>query len=273
MSEENKNTTDNENKENPESTEEKKPINFDDDKEPIDSIEKTVENLKKRIQEISAEDESDDDTESDSADIPSFANNEAKDRMNEMKNDAVNMARDSYGKLKGKAASIDASENFRKTVDYVMKNAVKAVDTAKLKINEFAENPDVKRTMKDAGDNLKKAGEYAGSKAQEAGRYISDHMDTKTKENLQNAANTAGQAVNDTARKAVTAVNDFVQKPEVQETISKVRENAADLADKGQEAIGSFFDSRKNVNTSEDSADKESTSEDVNKEHQEENKE
>jgi hypothetical protein len=71
----------------------------------------------------------------------------------------------------------------------------------------------------------------------------------------------------------VTAVNDFVQKPEVQETISKVRENAADLADKGQEAIGSFFDSRKNVNTSEDSADKESTSEDVNKEHQEENKE
>ena len=34
---------------------EKKEINFDDEKEPIESIEKTVEDLKRKIQELSDE--------------------------------------------------------------------------------------------------------------------------------------------------------------------------------------------------------------------------
>ena len=36
---------------------EKKEINFDDEKEPIESIEKTVEDLKRKIQELSDEDQ------------------------------------------------------------------------------------------------------------------------------------------------------------------------------------------------------------------------
>lgn len=215
---------------------ENKNIDFDDDKEPIESIEKTVEDLKRKISELQEKEAE--------VEIPDFVAPEKKAKIEEIKNSAMDTVKSSINEIKDKANGAASNPELQKTIRYIKENAVKAVDVAKVKIDEIKNSPKVKEYADKTVETLKAAGEKAGEKMQEAGKYVDEHIDDKTKENLANAYDSASRAVSEGSKKVVTAANEFVNKPEVQEKIVKVRTGANDLLEKGSEAVKNLFSSK-----------------------------
>ncbi len=196
---------------------EKKDIDFNDSNEPIESIEKTVEDLKKKIQELAdIEDKEEaaaalEENEEDDFEIPSFVSGEQKDsKIDEIKNETVKTVNESIRQLRTGAEKVMASDEMQKTLAYIKENAVKAVDTAKVTINEIAENPTVRETSQKAMDTLK----IASDKAKEAGDVIVEAV-----------------------KPVVQNVDEFMKKPEVQETIVKVRTTTAETYEKVSEKV------------------------------------
>jgi hypothetical protein len=198
MSEENKNID--------EITEEKKEIDFSDQNEPIDSIEKTVADLKKKIQGLTeGKDEEDDEAE---PEIPDFINAE-KDQDNEPKSvsETVN---ESIEALRKNASKVLQNPELQKTIDFIKDNAVKAADAAKTKFDEIKADPKVAEAGEKSSAVIGKAREYA----EEAGRMVSEGT-----------------------KKVVKAADEFMNKPEVQDALEKVRTATAETAKKGIETL------------------------------------
>lgn len=235
-----------ENSEKKETVEEKKEIDFHDPKEPIDSIEKTVEDLKKKIQDLNdqeAEKAKEEEAQDDGINIPSFVSEEQKARIKEIKESTVKTVSDSIDTIKEKAGNAK-NPDLAKTVEYIKANAVKAVELAKVRIDEVKNDPKIQSVADKAGNSIKKVSSVAADQAKKAADYVDNHIDPQTKENLKNAADKAGKAVNEGTKKVVTGVNDFVNKPEVQDSIAKAKEKAADLADKGNKAVQNILNKK-----------------------------
>lgn len=160
-------------------SENNKNVDFNDEKEPIDSIEQTVEDLKKKIAELSEEKE-----------LEAENNNEAADermqKIQEIKDATVNTLKNSISDIKEKAQNVSANPDVQKTIAYIKENAVKAVDLAKIKIDEISNDPKVKEYADKAKESVKNATETAT-------KYVDEHLDEKTKENLSNAYDSASK--------------------------------------------------------------------------------
>jgi hypothetical protein len=211
----------------------KKPIDFDDDKEPIESIEKTVEDLKRKIQELSDDEQQKEKEEEDQAKA-----NDPKEKITEMCDSAAKTISSGFTELKGKAVEAANSEEMKKSIEYIKANAVKAMDVAKDKFNQIKNDPNVQAAGAKAADSFGKFADTAKTKGQE----FYDHLDDHTKANVEGAYNKASKAVSD----GVKAVDEFINKPEVQEKITEVKTAAVDLAQKGAETVKDFIDNAKN---------------------------
>lgn len=197
-----------------------KNIDFNDEKEPIESIEKTVEDLKKKIEELSQEKESEAVQHSD----------ESKAKIQEITDTTVKTVLSSIQDIKEKAQQVSENPDVQKTIAYIKENAVKAVDLAKGKISEISQDPKVKEYTNKTVDTLKSVKDTAG-------KYVDEHLNEKQKNDLAKAS----EKVSESTKKIVTAANDFYNKPEVQDTIEKVKVGANDLMEKGSEAVKHFF--------------------------------
>lgn len=208
-------------------SENNKNVDFNDEKEPIDSIEQTVEDLKKKIAELNEEKE-----------LEAENNNEAADermqKIQEIKDATVNTLKNSISDIKEKAQNVSANPDVQKTIAYIKENAVKAVDLAKIKIDEISNDPKVKEYADKAKESVKNATETAT-------KYVDEHLDEKTKENLSNAYDSASKKVAEGTKKIVTAADEFLNKPEVQETLEKAKKGANDIVEKGSEALKNLF--------------------------------
>ena len=205
-------------------SENNKNVDFNDEKEPIDSIEQTVEDLKKKIAELSEEKE-----------LEAENNNEAADermqKIQEIKDATVNTLKNSISDIKEKAQNVSSNPDVQKTIAYIKENAVKAVDLAKIKISN---DPKVKEYADKAKESVKNASETAT-------KYVDEHLDEKTKENLSNAYDSASKKVAEGTKKIVTAADEFLNKPEVQDTLEKAKKGANDIVEKGSEALKNLF--------------------------------
>lgn len=208
-------------------SENNKNVDFNDEKEPIDSIEQTVEDLKEKIAELSEEKE-----------LEAENNNEAADermqKIQEIKDATVNTLKNSISDIKEKAQNVSANPDVQKTIAYIKENAVKAVDLAKIKIDEISNDPKVKEYADKAKESVKNASETAT-------KYVDEHLDEKTKENLSNAYDSASKKVAEGTKKIVTAADEFLNKPEVQDTLEKAKKGANDIVEKGSEALKNLF--------------------------------
>ncbi len=212
-------------------SENNKNIDFNDEKEPIESIEKTVEDLKKKIAELSEEKKKEAVSDEESTD-------ENKQKIQEIKDATVNTVMTSINDIKEKAQQVSENPDVQKTIAYIKENAVKAVEKAKGKIDEISNDPKVKEYADKAVETVKSASSTAT-------KYVDEHLDDKTKENISNAYDSASKAVKEETKKIVTAADEFMNKPEVQEKIEKMKTSANDIAEKGAEALKSFFNREK----------------------------
>ena len=200
----------------------------DDVRENIDDIEKTVEDLKKKIQEISEESREEKDMDES---VPRFA--EAKKKIREIRENTVRSVNQSIADVKEAAEKPHDLEEFSKTMSYIKDNAQKAVESARIRIDEIRNDPKVKSGLQDVQDKGKEA-------LDKTKNYIDSKLSDKQKEDLKNTSEKAGKVLNDTARSAAKAMDDFVNKPEVQEFNRK----AGDLAEKGVNKVKDFFNKK-----------------------------
>lgn len=208
-----------------------KNVDFDETKEPIDSIEKTVEDLKRKIAELSEEKEKE-------AEIPSFVTDENKEKIKEIKESTVNSVMSSINDIKEKAQQVSENPEVQKTITYIKDNAIKAVEVAKGKIDEISNDPKTKAYTEKAKQTVKDASESVG-------KYVDEHLDEKTKADISNAVDAASSAITEGTKKIVTAADDFFNKPEVQDTMEKAKKGANDLFEKGSSAVKNFFKNEK----------------------------
>lgn len=213
-----------------EESEQKKIIDFDDDKEPIESIEKTVEDLKRKIQELSGEADPDMQEEQ--------SNNEdhdtAKEKIAETFDSAAKTISSGFNDLKDKAVEAAKSEEMKKSIAYIKANAVKAMSAAKDKFNQLKNDPNIQAAGNKAADSIEK---FAGA-AKDKGQDLYDHLDDQTKSNIENVCGKVEQAVSSSAK----AVDEFFQRPDVQEKIAEVKTTTAELVQKGEEKVKELFD-------------------------------
>lgn len=200
----------------------------DDVRENIDDIEKTVEDLKKKIQEISEESREEKDMDES---VPRFA--EAKKKIREIRENTVRSVNQSIADVKEAAEKPHDREEFSKTMSYIKDNAQKAVESARIRIDEIKNDPKVKSGLQDVQDKGKEA-------LDKTKNYIDSKLSDKQKEDLKNTSEKAAKVLNDTARSAARAMDDFVNKPEVQELNRK----AGDLAEKGVNKVKDFFNKK-----------------------------
>ena len=205
-------------------TEETEGIDFNNTNEPIDSIEKTVEDLKKKIQELAdvedkeegnepvvdniKVDENDVEAEEEGFEIPEFANQDNDSKADGFKETTMKTVNDSINTLRNGAEKVMANPELQKTLNYIKENAMKAFGSAKEKIDEISANPKVQQTSQKAAETLKNAGEK----------------------------------MNEVIRPVVQNVDEFMKKPEVQDTIEKVRTTTADAVEKVSDKVKDFFD-------------------------------
>ena len=200
----------------------------DDVRDNIDDIEKTVEDLKKKIQEISEESREEKDMDES---VPRFA--EAKKKIREIRENTVRSVNQSIADVKEAAEKPHDLEEFSKTMSYIKDNAQKAVESARIRIDEIRNDPKVKSGLQDVQEKGKEA-------LDKTKNYIDSKLSDKQKEDLKNTSEKAGKVLNDTARSAAKAMDDFVNKPEVQEFNRK----AGDLAEKGVNKVKDFFNKK-----------------------------
>ena len=203
---------------------------FDDSTEPIESIQKTVEDLKRKIQELSTEEEKTTTEETSKKEdeqfkIPDFTLQQMKDTtvktLHTVKEEVVDKTKKAASVVKEKAEKLNENEEIRKTLDYIKKNATKAYDTAMIKLDELKQDPKVKDVSDKASDAYQKAKDYIVPKTKELTNVIKD-----------------------TTQKTFTKVNDFVSRPDVQDTIQKVKDTTKQAVDKGIETVRNIIHSK-----------------------------
>ena len=170
---------------------------FDDSREPIESIEKTVEELKRKIQELS-ETAAEKEKEEDPS-IPDFIA-PAAEKAEEVKETLS----ESVENIKEKTAeTVKNNPDLAKTLDFIRANVIKAADATRDAFTKIASDP----------------------KVQEVG------------EKTQEAVKNAGDAISEAAKPIVQNIDEFMNKPEVQEKIADIRTAAADTIDRAKEAV------------------------------------
>jgi gas vesicle protein len=217
MSEENKNPNDNDHK-----------VDFDDEKDPIDSIEKTVEDLKRKIQELSDEDEKTEEQQKFDA---------GKEKITETVDTASKTIADGFHDLKDKVVDYTKSDEMQKSLAYVKEHAVKAMDMAKDTYNKLKNDPNLQAAGNKAVDSIGKFADAAKNKGQE----FYNGLDADTKNKIEDTC----VKVSDGVKEGIKAVDEYVSRPEVQEKITEVKTTAVDLAQKGTEKVKELIDNTK----------------------------
>ena len=199
--------------------------------EPIESIEQTVADLKKKIEELTEEQEkAAEETQKDTGDrIAAFTEN------------AKEIVSASIDEIKAKAEDLSENADLQKTIAYIRDNAMKAVTMTKEKIEEIRQDPKTQENTEKAMDAVRSVGEKVNEHARKAGEYISDRIDDDTKETLHEACETATKALEEGTRKVVEEVSEFVNREDVQQTITKARTKATELMNRGAESLKDLF--------------------------------
>ncbi len=174
-------------------------------KELEDSIDATVEEMKKKIEEISAAAEGVEDET-------------AKEKIAALKDKAISILTSSIEKLTVMAKNVKDSKQFKQTVEFVESKSKELADLTIKKINEIKESQEFKDgvnkaadTFKDVYANVKEGAGYVAEKASQTYSTVKENVD------------------------------EFLKRPDVQEKIDKGKKTTVDTAQKAVDALRSWL--------------------------------
>ncbi len=200
-------------------------VDFDEASEPIDTIEKTVADLKKKIQHLTDEAEEE-------LDIPNFANR-SEEKVEEIKEE-LDTAGDDF-REETKETVEEVKEEAKEFVEEAKEKAQEAVETIK---TEVENNEQLQKTVSYIKDNAVKAADVAKNKVDEIRK---DPKFQAVEEKAANAFQSVSKTVGESTKTIVQKVDTFVNRPDVQDKIYKARITVADVAKKGTKTIKGLF--------------------------------
>ena len=169
------------------------------------SVDATVEEMKKKIEEISVA----------GADVNDES---AKEIISDLKDKTISILNSSIKKLRDIAKSAKDSEQLKQTVEFVGSKSKELADLTVKKINEIKESQEFKDGINKVGDTLKDV--YANVK--EGAGFVAEK---------------AGQ----TYHTVKENVDEFFKRPDVQEKIDKGKRTTVDTAQKAVDALRAWL--------------------------------
>ena len=182
-----------------------------------EQIDETVEEMWKKIEEIS---QNADKVEGD------FAS-----KAQEIKTKAVDVLNNVVVKLKGLYNNVNDNEDVKKTLAFVKSKAKDLYDSALKSINDFMNQEKVK-------DSLSNANEFASKVVDKVSDVYNDAVEAaKKNETIKNIS----EKVSAGYENVVKSTKEFLEKPEVQDRIDKVKDGTIDIAEKAVEALRNWL--------------------------------
>lgn len=230
---------------NPNTNEVKKEVKIDPTvKEPITDVDKTVLNLKKKIEEITEEEQRKAESllkEERKLDIPEFKiSDETQEKLNKLHEEAA----EKISELQRKAESLKLNkepikkEEIDQTVAYLKENAVKAVDFAKVKVNEIKQNENVRKKVEEA-ETLAKDGVAVTKKKTE------EVLSIENREKIKKNISETHELIRDEVKHITHSIDEYVKSPEVQEKINQTKKTFEEAKNDGAKKIKDLLDSKK----------------------------
>ena len=191
---------------------------------PAQAVEKTVADLKKKIQEISNEAKTEKEDKMHGLDLPIDG-----EKIREFKEETAETLNRSVEGAKEMANDLVGNVDFSKTLHYLKNNAVNAVEQAKASLDEFGEREEVKKTIAAAKEKACNLGEKAAG-------LLGDEK----KEMLQEKLKEVGQKVKETT----ATVSAYLQSDEVQDSIRNAKKTAKNIFDHCVESVRDFSEKK-----------------------------
>lgn len=193
---------------------------LNDDKEPIDSIEKTVEDLKKKIQELSLEEEKEE-----------F--NETQDKVSQLKETASETINQGIQDVKEKANEIVQNEDIQKTITFIKENAVKAKKSAEDTLHILKNDPNIQNAHTKATETIDRVSSYAKQKTSD----VYNQLDNQTKATISSTY----KMVVDVVKEGIENAQMFYYRDDIQEKIGDIKDATHELSQKGITKLKSLF--------------------------------
>lgn len=182
-------------------------------KEIEQKVSETVEQMKAKIDEIS--------NEAQKVDGPNAS------KAKELSEKATDILKQASDKLMDVWKNITDPEEVKKALDFVSTKSKEVYDTSMKKIKEFVESDETKKVVNEAEQFIKDAGDKASEVLKGAYDKAMENPDVKK----------IADGVSKTYNDAVKAVDNFLEKPEVQQGIEKAKDVTIDYAEKAVAAL------------------------------------
>lgn len=199
-------------------------------KEPIKDVEKTVEEIKKKIEELSVEEEEKAKAHKEEKllNIPEFKlNDEQLQRLEAMKKEASEKVSSSLNDLQNKAECFKNKDSeVEVTVECIKENAKKAMEDAKVKVDEFAKSEKVQKALEDINVAAKGVKEEASKKTAEL-------LSEENKEQVKKSLKEAQDFINREGMKVKEGIDNYVNDPEVQARFEERKKQASKSIEDG----------------------------------------
>lgn len=178
-----------------------------------EKVNETVEEMKEKIDEISSE--------------ANKVSGKYAEKAKELSDKATDVLKQASNKLQEVIKDVQDPEEVQKVIEFVKSKSKTVYDASMKKLNEFLNSKQV-QTLKEDGTKLVK------DAADKTTEVLKDAYD-KAMENP-NVKDFADN-VNKVYTSAKNSVNDFLEKPEVQEKIDKAKDVTIDVAEKAVAAL------------------------------------
>ncbi len=193
----------------------------------LDVIEKTVEDLKKRIEEVNTE---------------GIETELVKDKAQEVKGKTINSLKDMLAQLKKKLSDVQDSERVSDILQSAKENVIIVFDEGKTKLDELINNDKVRNTIDDAKEGTKEIGQKLND---EFGKIVD-------REEVQKVINKVSEGTGKVSKVA----SELVERAEVSEKIEKAKDITVDFTDKAAKKIRDWLrPEEKDVNQDEENND------------------
>ena len=225
------------------------------------SIDATVEEMKKKIEEISA------------AADEEVADDDIKGKITALKDKTVDVLSAAIDKLKATAKDVKDSERVKRTVEYVGVKSKELADVTIKKINELKDSEEFKANVKKAKDSavdiatkakdgaidltskaINKAKEVRDSKEfqegvdkvkeglDKAGDKVKDLYDQAMEnENIAKVVNTVSEKAAQAYETVKTNIDEYMARPDVQEKIDNAKKTTVDTLQKGVDSLRAWL--------------------------------
>lgn len=182
------------------------------------SIDETVEELRRQIQEITD-------------DAKEAEENCDSDSVEKLKNNATDALKKMIEVIKNTSNEVAESEQFKNTCAFVEEKSKQIVSETKKQYKQMKENPELQAKLEDAKEMCTDAYDKVSLRVKE------DIEKMKENEKLMSTLNKVKDVAKHSFNTITDGVDEFISKPEVSDAIEKGKETMIEVAEKAVDAL------------------------------------